>query len=258
MSFWRRTEQQSAERPPEIDKLDFVATYAEHTKTLLERHDNRAEAMEQAIGGEFVVIGKMQKDLMVHAGLKADDCLVDVGCGSGRLAVQLSDWFGPAYLGTDVVQDLLDHASGICRRPDWQFQLVNGLSVPMADNTTDMISSFSIFTHLLHEESYLYMKDCYRTLRDGGRLVFSFLEYAVSAHWAVMESNLLSVGTREHLNQFMSLDGIEAWAKHLDFKVVDVFHGNELRIPLSEPVEMNGETFEDFGSLGQSVAIFQK
>jgi ubiquinone/menaquinone biosynthesis C-methylase UbiE len=56
--------------------------------------------------------------LLVYAGLQPDHSLVDIGCGSGRLAVQLADWLRGPYLGTDVVQSLLDQAAQTCSRPD--------------------------------------------------------------------------------------------------------------------------------------------
>ena len=87
-----------------------------------------------------------------------------------------------------------------------------------------MVCAFSVFTHLLHEQSFVYMEDCRRVLRGGGKLVFSFLEFRVPSHWDVMEANVSALGTGTGvLNQFMSVDGIEAWAKHLNFDVLDIF-----------------------------------
>ena len=42
-----------------------------------------------------------------------------------------------------------------------------------------MILAFSVFTHLLHEESFIYLEDFKRVLKPGGSVVFSFLEVLV-------------------------------------------------------------------------------
>lgn len=91
-------------------------------------------ALHAAVGSatrdEHELVGRLEMHLLVCAGLQPDDSLVDIGCGSGRLAVQLADWLRGPYLGTDVVQSLLDQAAQTCRRPDWRFERVRGLTVP--------------------------------------------------------------------------------------------------------------------------------
>ena len=56
--------------------------------------------------------------------------------------------------------------------------LNRALYIPAPDACADMVCAFSVFTHLLHTETYLYLEDIRRVLRPGGRLVFSFLEFA--------------------------------------------------------------------------------
>jgi hypothetical protein len=40
-------------------------------------------------------------------------------------------------------------------------------------DSVDMIRAFSVFTHIEHEDSYLYLKEALRVVRPGGRFVFS-------------------------------------------------------------------------------------
>lgn len=244
--------------PKAFDRLDFVATYEEHTRNLKAQGLDESRALELAIGGEFDAIGALEFDLVVQAGLTPDGSLIDIGCGSGRLAVQLRSWLGGSYLGTDVVQDLLDHAVAITARPEWRFERVTGLSIPADDGSADVVCAFSVFTHLLHEESYAYLQECHRVLKPGGTLVFSFLEFRVPSHWAVFDSNLAAIASHAHLNQFMSVDGVTAWAKHLDFEIREICRGDEPHIPLSRPIVLNGQEYVDLGTLGQSVAFYTK
>jgi ubiquinone/menaquinone biosynthesis C-methylase UbiE len=212
--------------------------------------------MQQAIGGDFEPIGLMERDLLIWQGLQPDGFVIDVGCGSGRLAAPLSPYLQGDYVGTDVVPDLLDYARQQVGRPDWRFELADGLSIPASDGSADVVCFFSVFTHLRHEESYCYLQEAKRVLRRHGRIVFSFLEFSIASHWNVFEGNVAGVHSDQPLNQFMSRDGIESWARHLDLRMVDVFDGDKPFIPLTQPVELeDGQRFEKLGMMGQSVAV---
>lgn len=135
------------------------------------------DAMNHAVGGDYEGVGRIERAILEHFGLEPGMALIDVGCGSGRLASALSD-MDVDYLGTDVVADLLDYAA-IKASPRFQFKRHLELTVPARSESIDMICAFSVFTHLPHHESYLYMEDMLRALKTGGMLLFSFLEFAV-------------------------------------------------------------------------------
>ncbi len=238
-----------------------MRAYAEHTRSLLESSGSRDGALQAAVGSptpeDYELMGRMERSILVHAGLRPEDVLLDIGCGSGRLAVHLAGWLEGPYLGTDVVQALLDQASKACNRPDWRFEKVSGLTVPTETESIDMACAFSVFTHLRHEESYLYMRDIYRALKPGARLVFSFLEFRVPDVWHVLEESVESLGKNAVLNQFMSIDAVEVFARHLGFQLLEVHHGDEAFIPLGDRSHGAGSDAE-LRSFGQSVAIYRK
>jgi ubiquinone/menaquinone biosynthesis C-methylase UbiE len=215
--------------------------------------------MEQAIGGSFEAVGLIERDLLVWLGLQPSDNVVDVGCGAGRLAEPLARIHQGPYLGTDVVPALLDHARGLARRADWRFELVDdSLSIPAPNESADWVCFFSVLTHLKHEASYLYLKEAKRVLRPEGRIVMSFLEFAIPSHWSPFEQSVtdIAAGNEHPLNQFIDRGAIEAWSTHLDFRVLQILDGDQQNIPLSQPVTTeSGQQFADYASLGQSVAV---
>jgi SAM-dependent methyltransferase len=215
--------------------------------------------MHLAIGGEFEAFGILEREVLIQYGLKPDDYVIDVGCGSGRLAKPLSAYLTGRYLGIDIVPDLVDYARELVGRPDWRFEVATGLEIPEKNNRAQMVCFYSVFTHLLHEQSYAYLKDARRVLAPGGHVIISFLEFAIPSHWAVFNGMVADIGGQQQLNVFMSRDGIQAWAEHLELEVVAIHDGDKPHIPLPHPVTTdNGTVMTGLGNVGQSIAVLRK
>jgi SAM-dependent methyltransferase len=242
-----------------MDKLDFKESYSRLVESFKQAHGNE-QAMKLAVGGEFEAMGFLELETLKHLGLKEDSYLIDVGCGSGRLAKPLAEYLTGKYLGIDIVSELVDHARQFVGRPDWRFELAKGLSIPEEDATADMVCFFSVFTHLLHEQTYVYLQDAKRVLKPGGRIVFSFLDFTIPGHWPAFESNVGDLGINfQPLNMFISKDAIPVWAEHLGLRVQVIEDGDKPFVPLSQPVVFeSGAVAEKIGSIGQSICVLQK
>lgn len=243
-----------------LDK-HFLNDYREHVRQLKATAPSLKEAMSQAIGGNFDAGGQIEADLLRLYGLRSGMHLVDLGCGSGRAAVSISRDLEIEYHGIDVVQDLLDFARANTP-PNYRYSLVEQLQIPDRDASADMVCAFSLFTHLLHEETYIYLEECARVLKPGGRLVFSFLEFHVPPHWAVFASTVQQVknANRSHLNVFIERNAIALWAQYTGFSVESWMDSTQGPcIPLSRPVVMDsGEELQGGANLGQSVCVLRK
>lgn len=227
-------------------------------KMIAERGED--QAMSMVVGGNYEAYGILQRCLLIQCGLKPDHTLIDVGCGSGRLPFQLRDYLTGRYIGIDVVPELLKYAQEKCARPDWKFYLAPGLTIPEPDASADFISFFSVFTHLLHRESYPYLQDALRVLKPRGRLVFSYVEFAVRDHWGAFEGNMANPDPDKILLQFMSREGIRAWADHLHVGKLEFHRGDERYVKLDRPLRWdNGaEWGPSQRNFGQSLCILTK
>jgi ubiquinone/menaquinone biosynthesis C-methylase UbiE len=237
-------------------RFHFVDDYRKLVADLIAQYP-LAEAMSRAVGGSFDALGEIEKQLLIGYGLRPEHVVADVGCGSGRLACALAPYLTAGHLlGTDVVQELLDYARERCPAT-WEFTRVEGIRIPLPRSSADFACFFSVFTHLLHEETYYYLLEAQRVVKPGGRIVFSFLEF--EHNWSVFEATYTARMRKEptvHLNMFIGRDAIAAWARHLDMTIVDIRAATDPFIKLSRPIVYDdGRRVEGFAALGQSVCV---
>jgi SAM-dependent methyltransferase len=238
-----------------MGKLNLVKRYQKYVQSL-GRGDR---AMEYAVGGDFEVIGVLERAILIQYGLQPNDYVIDVGCGSGRLAKPLSAYLHGPYLGIDVVRKLVDHARALVDRPDWRFETTGGIKIPERDDAADMVCFFSVFTHVLHEQSYTYLREARRVPKPGGRAVFSFLEFAVPAHWPLFENAVAHIGGQRPLTVFLDQDAIDAWGAHLHLSIVATHTAGDPHIPLPQPLTRDdGTVITGPANLGQSVCVLEK
>jgi SAM-dependent methyltransferase len=240
----------------DVNKTDFLQTYPNLVR-VLSLGNSHESAMKLAVGGEFEAVGILERETLIHFGLKKEDYLIDVGCGSGRLAKPLAQYLTGPYLGIDIVPELVEYARRIVPKADWRFEVADGLRIPEKNDRADMICFFSVLTHLLHEQSYAYLMEARRVMKPGGKIVFSFLDFAVKDHWPTFESSLQDLEAKAYpLNVFISKDGIRAWADHLDLQILSIEDGNIPFVHLPEPVVFeNGSKAQDCGATGQSICV---
>ena len=224
---------------------DLKSIYEEQTWRLQGEHPEE-EAMSLAVGGDFEASGRIELAILQKCGLQADSYLIDVGCGSGRLAKPLTSYLSGHYSGFDIVADLVDYAQKICGRPDWRFGVVDQIEIPEPDNCADMVCFFSVLTHLLHEQSYWYVEEAVRVAKPGGAIVFSFLDFDERSHWPVFLNALenLKQSNDTPLDVFMSKEMIKTWSTHLSLEI-ERFVGAE-------------EAIAESVALGQSVCMLRK
>lgn len=204
-------------------------------------------ALKYHVGGvdNYEHIGRLEAALLALLGLSDGHQLVDLGCGSGRLVEQLADR-DVTVLGVDVVPKLIDHCR--IKYPHHKFEVSQDFSIPAPDNQADIVTAFSLFTHLLHEQTFHYMKDAHRTLRKSGLLVFSFLEYREDGHRKLFLSAAQSAQTERPLIVFNCRESLNFFAQEIGFRNVRFFDGS------SKFIQLEDKPF----AFGQSVCVMEK
>lgn len=131
------------------ERNDYLRAYAQHTD-LRVRRDGRAAA----IGGLWEEGGERQLRWLIEHGLQKSDRLLDLGCGTGRLARRVVPWldFGN-YTGADISRGALNSAIDLSHEEGWadrgaQWIETDGRLRAFAGSAYDIIWAHSVATHL--------------------------------------------------------------------------------------------------------------
>ena len=145
-------------------------------------------------GADFEAVGQEFLELFRRlVNLQPDEQMLEIGCGSGRIALPLTHYLNQegAYTGMEVVSDSIDWCrQNISRRyPNFQFlhadlynkrynptgaYLAKEYIFPFDKESFDFIFLTSVFTHLLPDDTKNYLSEIARLLRPDGRAVITF------------------------------------------------------------------------------------
>lgn len=152
------------------------------------------KVLQDYVGGDYEEVGaEFLRYFVELCRLKADERVLDVGCGSGRMAVPLTGYLSAAglYHGFDVSETAVAwcRENITARFPNFNFQLAdlrNGpynpkggrrpseFRFPYGDGTFDLVFLASVFTHMLPADVEHYLSEIARVLRPGGRCLVTF------------------------------------------------------------------------------------
>jgi ubiquinone/menaquinone biosynthesis C-methylase UbiE len=109
--------------------------------------------------------------------LEAQDAVLDVGCGWGRICLKLRRR-GYDVWGVDLSLNLIRYAQNAARASGVtdRFEVGSMLSLPYGDQAFDKIlCMWGVFSHLLNREDQMQaLNEMHRVLRPGG---LSFVEF---------------------------------------------------------------------------------
>jgi SAM-dependent methyltransferase len=143
--------------------------------------------------GDFHAVGDNLLDTLVkHAGLEPHHRVLDIGCGSGRVARPLAGYLSRdgGYVGFDVSRRAVVGCQRrfVSLRPDFTFVHADvrnadynprgavdetAYAFPCADSAIDLAFATSVFTHMRMGAVRRYLAEAARVLKRGGRLAFT-------------------------------------------------------------------------------------
>ncbi len=195
----------------------YIREYRRLLRNLRKTSASETEALERAVGGSYEATGKTQAKLVLDLVTEGPVHLIDVGCGSGRLAYALRDEARVSYSGFDILPDLIAHAEKMCDRPDWRFEPISSLALPVEDATGDIVVFMSVFTHLKPAEIRTYLAEAVRILKPGGYIAASYFDADDPKHAELFPPTpvqyLARIFGRDVLRIRLRRNELETWMK---------------------------------------------
>lgn len=191
------------------------------------------DSADNGVGDYFAVGREFSTCLLDYCDLQPSDAVLDVGCGSGRIALGLARQLNRRgrYAGFDVRREAIDWCTRhiTARYPNFQFTVADVLNhayrpdgvtaatafrFPYPDQAFNLAVLTSVFTHMRPDDVRSYLAEIHRVLRPGGRCFIT---------WFVLDEETRRL-TAEHRSTlgFHWPQG-EAWAA--DQRAVEIATG---------------------------------
>jgi SAM-dependent methyltransferase len=117
---------------------------------------------------------RVYDDLIALSGAQEGDAVLDVGCGTGFLTRRAAHAVGPTgrVVGVDPEASVIAHARS-ASPPQCDFHVASGEAVPEPDASFDVVVSSLAIHHIPEHERPVALREMYRVLRPGGRLLIA-------------------------------------------------------------------------------------
>jgi SAM-dependent methyltransferase len=166
------------------------------------------------------------------------------------------------YLGTDISRELLANCEQYLATGAWDLRVFESCEILSEESIADMVCMFSLITHLLHQQSYLYFQEAARVLKPGGTLIVSFLEFRHPGLWPIFEASVSEVISGGRLHTFVDRPALRLWSEHAGFDDVTFIDGENPHIPIHREIEFDigvrVSSIPRLGPTGQSIMVCHK
>ena len=112
-----------------------------------------------------------------RAGVTIGGRVLDAGCGGGGMPLSLAE-HAAHVVGIDPLDRFRDAGVTLGRErraTNLQFALADGMALPFPGGTFDLVLSHAVIEHV--PDARLYLEECRRVLRTGGRCYLSTAPY---------------------------------------------------------------------------------
>lgn len=142
-------------------------------------------------------LGREQAEKVIqYLNIKPEYKILDLGCGGGRIAIHFLNYLSEQgkYIGIDINKDFIGYCSNniTVLKDNFQFKFIdvyNGaygregklkadeVIFPIESESMDVVILWSVFTHMNLADISSYLKEIYRVLKKGGRVIASLNLY---------------------------------------------------------------------------------
>jgi SAM-dependent methyltransferase len=154
---------------------DFLEAYALHTAQRIAR-----TGYKHAIGGgdNWDSHGELQRDFLISQGLKPHHRLLEIGCGTGRLARKVAPYLTTGnYWGIDIAPAAIASARQLAWDEGWSYRApVFRSEIPLGGGLPfDFMWSFAVFIHIPQDVMESTMRRAAAVMHEGSEFYWSYI-----------------------------------------------------------------------------------
>jgi SAM-dependent methyltransferase len=136
----------------------------------------RIETYGEDLGQTSWVTPDESREIPKLLGLRSGAFVLEIGCGSGRYALQVAKSVGCCVLGVDINASGIDTANQLAKTRELtsqvRFELCDvSKNLPFKDQTFDAMFSNDVLCHVPGRPAVI--KEIFRVLKPGARILFS-------------------------------------------------------------------------------------
>lgn len=178
--------------------ISFDRLYLYYDKKLIRRTRNlrlMPDISQRLIPGRpsygewCYLVGIFQTLLRTRLEKETDNDLLDVGCGTGIMAIASEPFLGDRgrYIGIDVSKRDVEFCRQHYPQANFSFRHLNASNPAYAaerkagrakwevgDESIDAVTALSVWTHMNEEDAVFYFREVNRVLRPGGKAIITF------------------------------------------------------------------------------------
>jgi ubiquinone/menaquinone biosynthesis C-methylase UbiE len=133
------------------------------------------EGFEEFSSSEGAYLSQRLAEALAVAGIAENMSVLDVGCGRGEILLS-TNHLGARAFGIDYAAVAVHLSKLVARRPTGDglpigVYQASALSLPFEEDSFDRVLMLDIVEHLYPEELDVALREAYRVLKPGGRIV---------------------------------------------------------------------------------------
>jgi ubiquinone/menaquinone biosynthesis C-methylase UbiE len=156
-------------------------------------------------------------------GVQKTDVVLEIGAGVGRVGAAVAP-LCRQWIGTDVSENMVRHIKRrLAQYDNVQALATNGYDLnAVASNSIDLVYCTIVLMHLSQWERYGYIKEAFRVLKPGGRLLVDSVNIVSDAGWRFFE-DLLAIPPHKrppNISELSTPEELITYLKHANFESI--------------------------------------
>ena len=218
---------------------------------------NNAKKMWSTFAAFETVTALAAPELVKFAGVHRGDRLLDVGCGTGVVALTAAQ-VGAKVSGSDLTPELIMRAKENAQisKLNIDFQIADVEDLPYKDDEFDFV--LSQFGHMFAPRPEIALKEMLRVLKPGGVVAFSTWPPELLTGRLFILTGKYSPSAPKDISPPVMWGEVEVIKKRLGRSVRDItFHRAEYGNPALSPAHMRVALEAYIGPIGATIKLLE-